>query len=166
MHILRGCALDANACSGRMSVMLESSNHSHSTALGKVAELQLASELIQRGHKIAVPICDDHGVDLVVDYLLRVQVKSSSLHPMAVKGYSYQAFMWTKIRPLEVDVFALNGEGRWFFVPSRFFGDVTKTTVTYYEGMTRGKTKGIGGYENAWEVFGEGTNPRSRVQAA
>jgi len=46
-----------------------------SSAAGQAAELLLAARLLQRGHRVAVPIVDDDGVDLVVDYRLSVQVK-------------------------------------------------------------------------------------------
>jgi hypothetical protein len=45
---------------------------------GCVAELLATAELLQRGHKVAVPVVDDDGIDLVVDYRWRVQVKSST----------------------------------------------------------------------------------------
>lgn len=36
------------------------------------------AELLKRGHKVAVPVVDDDGVDLVVDYHVKVQVKSAN----------------------------------------------------------------------------------------
>jgi hypothetical protein len=45
--------------------------------LGGISELYAAAKLLELGHKVAVPIVDDDGVDLVVDYRIRVQVKSS-----------------------------------------------------------------------------------------
>lgn len=48
------------------------------SALGGAAQFRAASELLERGHRVAVPIVDDDGVDLVVDYHWRVQVKSAN----------------------------------------------------------------------------------------
>lgn len=46
---------------------------------GCVAEHRAIVALLERGHKVAVPVVDDDGVDLIVDYRLTVQVKSTSL---------------------------------------------------------------------------------------
>jgi PD-(D/E)XK endonuclease len=46
------------------------------SAMGSVAEMLLIAELLKRGHKVALPVVDDDGVDLVVNYRIAVQVKS------------------------------------------------------------------------------------------
>lgn len=45
---------------------------------GRAAEFLAMAELLERGHKVAQPIVDDDGVDIVVNYGTRVQVKASS----------------------------------------------------------------------------------------
>lgn len=47
-----------------------------SSAFGASAELRAAARLLELGHKVAIPVVDDDGVDLVVDYRLRAQVKT------------------------------------------------------------------------------------------
>jgi hypothetical protein len=47
-------------------------------ALGTAAEHVLIGRLLELGHRIATPVTDDDGVDLIVNYTTLVQVKSSS----------------------------------------------------------------------------------------
>ncbi len=49
---------------------------------GQVSEILCAAKLLELGHRVAVPIVDDDGVDLVVNYRTTVQVKSSGLHDL------------------------------------------------------------------------------------
>lgn len=46
-------------------------------ALGVAAELVLTARLLELGHKVAKPVTDDDGVDLIVDYSMLVQIKST-----------------------------------------------------------------------------------------
>jgi hypothetical protein len=64
---------------------------------GALSEFAAIVELMRRGHKIAVPLVDDDGVDLIVDYHVKVQVKSSAA-PLR-KGESWQ-FGFTRGRYL------------------------------------------------------------------
>jgi hypothetical protein len=59
-----------------------------SSAHGKAVEMKLAAMLLERGHEVAIPL-NDSGVDLVVDYQLRVQVKSCGVKLRDVNGSSY-----------------------------------------------------------------------------
>lgn len=59
-----------------------------SMAAGVAAEHLAIAELLLRGHAVAKPVVDEDGVDLVVDYRYRVQVKSST---HAVIGSKYVA---------------------------------------------------------------------------
>lgn len=138
-----------------------------SSAFGAKAVHLAIAELLRRGHRVAVPVVDDDGVDLVVDYRVTVQVKSASLRvARPVLGYSYPAFKWflgTKRRT--ADVFLLHAAGderdRWFVVR----GDVVrmvKSTVTIYDGMSPPGGSGrqtLGGMclagEAHWELFDE-----------
>lgn len=52
------------------------SNAMDSLAIGTAAEMLLVAELLKRGNKVALPVVDDDGVDLIVNYRLAVQVKS------------------------------------------------------------------------------------------
>lgn len=47
-----------------------------SSALGAAVEHAVIGRLLEAGRKVAVPVVDDDGVDLVVDYAVKVQVKS------------------------------------------------------------------------------------------
>ena len=54
-------------------------------SLGIAAEHFAIGELLSRGHRVAKPVVDLDGVDLVVDYAIKVQVKSSSVDKLASK---------------------------------------------------------------------------------
>lgn len=47
-------------------------------AAGCAAEHRAIAELLERGHQVAKPVVDNDGVDLVVDYRIKVQIKSST----------------------------------------------------------------------------------------
>jgi hypothetical protein len=46
-------------------------------ALGISAEMLLVSRLLELDHKLAIPVTDDDGIDVIVNYRTTVQVKSS-----------------------------------------------------------------------------------------
>jgi len=77
-------------------------NNVGSHALGKMAEMLLVVELLKRGHKIALPLVDDDGVDVVVNYRKAVQVKSVG------RPLPGQAFHFLTLRKMNVG----NGERR------------------------------------------------------
>lgn len=89
-------------------------------ALGTAAEMLLAALLLERGHNVAVPLVDDDGVDLIVDYRTLVQVKTSgsrSEHGSLVVELRNNSKV-SSLRP-HIDVVAVfDREGRrWWFVP-------------------------------------------------
>ncbi len=49
-----------------------------SAAVGAIAETKAITKLLELGHKVAIPVVDDDGVDLVVNYTTTVQVKARS----------------------------------------------------------------------------------------
>jgi PD-(D/E)XK endonuclease len=61
---------------------------------GDLAELKVATDLLERGYRIAIPYGEDHDFDLILcrdDHLERVQVKytESDSTVIAVKCYSH-----------------------------------------------------------------------------
>jgi hypothetical protein len=61
---------------------------------GDLAELKVATDLLERGYRIAIPYGEDHDFDLILcrdDRLERVQVKytASDASVIAVKCYSH-----------------------------------------------------------------------------
>jgi hypothetical protein len=63
----------ASAEAGAMPVKVSTS------AVGMASQMEVVAELLRLGHKVAVPVVDDDGVDLVVNYSVKVQVKFTSL---------------------------------------------------------------------------------------
>lgn len=56
-------------------------------AKGTATELEVIARLLRLGHKVATPVVDDDGVDLIVDYRTLVQVKYTGLkHPKTGAG--------------------------------------------------------------------------------
>lgn len=129
-----------------------------SSATGKVSELAATARLLALGRKVAVPVVDDDGVDLVVDYRVRVQVKSA-LAPKTwetVSGYEYSAYRFDSKRGWSnADVFVLHGQDadRWWVVPAAALIGLGRS-VSFYEGPGRGRARAIAArYEDAWDVF-------------
>lgn len=58
---------------------MSTQKHVTSIAQGQAAVYRVISELMFRGFRVSVPCADDHGVDLTVEHLIRVQVKSAHL---------------------------------------------------------------------------------------
>lgn len=130
---------------------------SHGTsAYGAVAEQLAIAELLLRGHRVAVPVVDDDGVDLVVDYRVRVQVKNAHRRDVeTVPGYSYPASSWGSKRGWrDADVFMLHSAGRWWIVPAWELVGHGKTLLVYADSL-RGRSASIGQYEDAWHVLAE-----------
>lgn len=48
------------------------------TLRGALSEMRAIQVLLERGFKVAIPVVDDDGVDMVVNYRRTVQVKSSA----------------------------------------------------------------------------------------
>lgn len=131
-----------------------------SSGFGKAAEYLAVAKLLSLGHRVAIPVVDDDGVDLVVNYRTTVQVKSSGRRVMeTMPGYSYRAFTWTKLGKkgtARADVYLLHGEDdgshRWWCVPA----DVMRScggTLCLYEGSNRGLSGELHRYADAWGVF-------------
>lgn len=127
------------------------------SAYGALAEHLAITELLRRGHKVAVPVVDDDGVDLVVNYSVRVQVKNAHRRAVEVQpGYVYDKFGWrSKHRWAEADVFLLHGyEGglsRWWVVPAAALLGHAESLMLYVGG--KGGRQTIALFEDAWSVF-------------
>lgn len=133
---------------------------SRDAAIGVAAENLAISVLLRRGHKVAVPVVDDDGVDLIVDYRLRVQVKSSSRRVVTTNPpYSYAAYMFSGLNKSlgKVEFFLFHGVGddgtdRWWVVPAAALAGCGPS-VNIYEGSVRGTSARLMAYENAWELL-------------
>lgn len=135
-----------------------------STSYGKWAEQLAIVELLRRGHRVAVPVADDDGVDLVVNYRLRVQVKNAfrSTKGLGPGGsYLYDGFAWSaKCGWLKSDVYLLHGDeggaSRWWVVPAEVLVG-HGATLLLYEGARRSQRRSrasiVREYEDAWHLF-------------
>lgn len=79
---------------------------------GRVSEQLAIARLLTLGHHVAVPVIDDDGVDLIVNYRLKVQVKSSSLRDGGERVFYRFATAPMRSggrRDAHVDVYVLHG---------------------------------------------------------
>ncbi len=138
------------------------SSRETATAYGAVAEHLAIAKLLRRGHKVAIPVTDDDGVDLVVDYSIRVQVKNAHRRKFSPNGVTYDKFAWScKSAWSRADVFLLhglepNGDSRWFVVPSDVIAGHGRTLL-FYEAKVAAYPDSmnarIASLEGAWDVF-------------
>lgn len=77
--------------------------------LGAVSEHLVIAKLLALGHRVAIPVVDDDGVDLVVDYRRTVQVKSS-MAANVHNGHRFHVFTDPKNR-WKADYFVFHGRG-------------------------------------------------------
>ena len=143
-----------------------------STAYGKIAEHSAIADLLARGHSVFVPIADDEGVDLIVNYRTTVQVKNAmrgTRYAGPSGSYGYEALAWSSHRTAsrrpwtEADVFMLHAHGDWFIVPA----DALKgrgTTLQVYFGSRRHERETVAvilnRYRDAWWVFDDLGSPQ------
>lgn len=125
--------------------------------IGSATEHLTIAKLLELGYRVAVPVVDDDGVDLVVNYHFRVQVKCSRLHDMQPGAYPY----WTFKSPTgwRADVYIFRGVSepidRWWITPhATLEANGLPSTVTVHPFRGCGKWGSLlAGFENAWHVF-------------
>ena len=122
-------------------------------AIGRAAELELAALLIERGHSVAQVLVDD-GIDLVVDYCIKVQVKTTSVTNVGGAprvGFDTHSHVkrdrpgyYRGLNP-RVDILAakFRPTGAWWFIPRDILGDRPCVTLN----------KKVAHYRDAWELF-------------
>ena len=129
-----------------------------SGAIGAVSEHLVVARLLDLGRRVAIPVVDDDGVDLVVDYRTTVQVKSS----VCGAGETYR-FAFTTRRPNRADVFVLHGRDpeAWWIVPGdviRSYGGAAAISIALNPcAAPRRKHRftECWEYRDAWHVFDE-----------
>lgn len=129
---------------------------------GKLAEHALIVRLLELGHKVAVPVVDDDGVDLVVNYSMLVQVKASSQrlaggglnvplhcvgrHAKETKQYGRgRRHIAAHVGILAV--YALDSSA-WWLIPREQVGSRTTLRLAEYD-----RTQGLSAWRDAWWVF-------------
>lgn len=123
------------------------------SAIGRAAELELAALLIERGHSVAQVLVDD-GIDLVVDYSIKVQVKMTG----AVRNNGAPAVEFDhrgsagSRRPggksiidprVDLLVVKFRPTGAWWVIPRSVFGEVDRLVLG----------KKYAHYRDAWGLF-------------
>lgn len=114
---------------------------------------------MQAGYKVAVPVCDDDGVDLIVNYRTTVQVKK--MRPNGTAGGFKVKLMDRRARLQTVyraDVFALYAEplDSWWLIPSQVLNDLRgfryELTLSP-DPQKRSKNAPLSAWRDAWSVF-------------
>lgn len=142
-----------------------------SVTLGSLGEVKAIAALIARGYKVAKPVVDDDGVDLIVGYHITVQIKTSA---NARSGHDDGAFTFrvgrrskAETRPgrgaekhsriaAHVDVVMLHAlaEDLWWIVPARIVREFTGH-MRFRNGAVLDRQ-----WRDAWSVF---DSPRPRL---
>ena len=113
---------DASVYTLRDAIADQRDDRIHVSAIGASSEHLAVAKLLSLGHKVAIPVVDDDGVDLVVNYRLAVQVKSRQ---EPINGTSY-VFNFNRSRgrgprPLSAaDVWICHGvkDDAWWVLPT------------------------------------------------
>jgi hypothetical protein len=137
--------------------------------ISKAVELLLAAKLMLRGHHISIPLQDD-GIDLVVDYRLLVQVKSSASRDGNGKlRIGFEGRRWSEregrlsttsrkgqLRD-DVDVLACYARDSeaWWFIPRSEIGNAKGISLTEHLQGRRTATSLYSSYLGAWSIFAE-----------
>lgn len=127
-------------------------------AQGAYAELLLATRLLELGHRVARPIVDDDGVDLIVDYHLTVQVKSGryrradgalNVNLRAANSQDRRRY-GTRALGAHVDVLAVLAadSGVWWHIPT---SELTAGAVGLC--VSEAYRRGPSLFRDAWEVY-------------
>lgn len=122
-------------------------------AVGAAAEFEAISLLLRRGHKVAVPVVDDDGVDLIVDYRVTVQVKSTAMRSSRglpilgaarhVRRHRGEASTWRVIGShVDVVLVSVRDVG-WYVIPRDVIG--ARRNVSLGPSMDP--------WREAWDVF-------------
>jgi hypothetical protein len=134
--------------------------------IGTVAEIRATAELLSRGHSVAIPVIDE-GVDLVVDYSIKVQVKASGQrtpHGAVMVSLAQRArnASGTRAKPLNdlVDVLLVmaTDTGSWWVIPRsalEMAGAIGRRNLVLSEHVQRNgqHTSVLSGWLDAWSVF-------------
>lgn len=120
----------------------------------------VVSELLDRGHAVAIPVHDE-GVDLVVNYSTKVQIKSSG--PRRSRNAKSASFTWRILNLRGVDLVVLvgrrDGRTRYWIVPINIFDeyrDVEAVSIpTNYDAPIRRPRRftSLYEFEDRWDLF-------------
>ena len=156
--------------------------------ISKAVELLLAAKLMLRGHHVSLPLQDD-GVDLVVDYRLLVQIKSSghrNVNGLLIvnldgRRYSEGAKKGGSRKGLlrqDIDILACYARDTeaWWFIPidallggefrrrrrETTSGPPRAISLTEHLAPRRSQAQALSSYLNDWGAFG--FSPRAVAQ--
>lgn len=134
--------------------------------MGKVAELRAEERLLLRGHKVAHPATDDDGVDMVVNYRIAVQVKTTSSNPRSgvwhvglesirASERSRKGTLRDHVDVLLVHAYAIDA---WWCIPRSALSAVNAYQVSGLQlhevaGSTRGNAALLSSYRDRWDIF-------------
>lgn len=117
-------------------------------ALGISAEMLLTARLLELGLKVAIPVTDDDGIDLIVNYGIKVQVKSTAYRRqnghIRVKNYRGSRGGRAMIAT-HVDIIAVYARDTrtWWFIPRDDF----RSQIELIE------TKPVDPWREDWTIF-------------
>ncbi len=135
------------------------------STLGAIAEQEAILQLVKRGYPVAVPVVDDEGVDLIVNYRITVQVKSTN---RTEKGGRYRVGLWSgrndgkRVSGLRdhVDCLVVRApvEDAWLVIPRAALEATNAYRVDALSFHVHPNTSGtpagaLASYRDRWDVF-------------
>lgn len=124
-------------------------------AAGASSEMLVVSRLLLLGHRVALPVLDDDGVDLVVNHRTTVQVKSAA--NVRHGGYLFCGGHGLPLLRDHVDVVVLHGrEGdHWWVIPTAVLRNagVGKTVRIPVPGVDPRRPPRFAEWLDAWAAF-------------
>jgi len=122
---------------------------------GALGETKAVAELLQRGYKVARPVVDDDGVDLIVSYRITVQVKTA--RRWTSRGWNFQCFQRARraALPSHIDILLCHAldVGAWWMIPAPVARDRDQETLAIRTGSPLDVWRG------RWDLFDRGACP-------
>lgn len=128
---------------------------------GRAIEFKTIWKLLEQGHKIAVPVVDDHGIDLVVNYRTTVQVKGRSTRTNR-NSYSFNVGKQPTrggAAGYPADVYIFHGvqDEAWWVVPKAALAATGRhngsVNICLDSSGPRKRWNGLMQWRDAWSVF-------------
>lgn len=135
--------------------------HRTKQASGQITEHEAIVKLLRLGHQVAVPVVDDDGVDMIVNYKHLVQVKSQHTQSQASGTSWIFQYAGPRRREVRADMFIFHAApiDAWWVIPTAVlleFGIGTRQTGLSLSTLPQRAYKHrhlSETYRDAWHLF-------------
>jgi hypothetical protein len=125
-------------------------------AKGAASEVAAIGRLLALGHRVAIPFVDDHGVDLVVNYRVVVQVKGREAQQVAGMTYNFSLKRLQQPelrRHLDVFLFHAQDIDVWWVVPRAALDELGVVSNVCLGTTYASRFRDLDRFREAWEFF-------------